>query len=58
MPIANADALGEGETLRIDLGGTIIAIVRADGALYGAKRRGKNCTVSAATRTADAPGGG
>lgn len=33
-------------------------IADADGALYEAKRRGKNCTVSAATRTADAPGGG
>ncbi len=33
-------------------------IADADGALYAAKRRGKNCTVSAATRTADAPGGG
>jgi diguanylate cyclase (GGDEF)-like protein len=33
-------------------------IADADGALYEAKRRGKNCTVSAATRTADTPGGG
>jgi diguanylate cyclase (GGDEF)-like protein len=33
-------------------------IADADGALYEAKRRGKNCTVSAATRTADAAGGG
>ncbi len=33
-------------------------IADADGALYEAKRRGKNCTVSAATRTANAPGGG
>jgi diguanylate cyclase (GGDEF)-like protein len=33
-------------------------IADADGALYEAKRRGKNCTVSAATRTADAPGAG
>ncbi|MBV9607308.1 MAG: diguanylate cyclase [Solirubrobacterales bacterium] len=33
-------------------------IADADGALYEAKRRGKNCTVSAASRTADAPGGG
>lgn len=33
-------------------------IADADGALYEAKRQGKNCTVSAATRTADAPGGG
>jgi diguanylate cyclase (GGDEF)-like protein len=33
-------------------------IADADAALYEAKRRGKNCTVSAATRTADAPGGG
>ncbi|MGN6871710.1 MAG: diguanylate cyclase [Solirubrobacteraceae bacterium] len=33
-------------------------IADADGALYEAKRRGKNCTVNAATRTADAPGGG
>jgi diguanylate cyclase (GGDEF)-like protein len=33
-------------------------IADADGALYEAKRRGKNCTVSAATRTADAPRGG
>ncbi len=33
-------------------------IADADGALYEAKRRGKNCTVAAATRTADAPGGG
>jgi diguanylate cyclase (GGDEF)-like protein len=33
-------------------------IADADGALYEAKRRGKNCTVSAATRIADAPGGG
>ncbi len=33
-------------------------IADADGALYEAKRRGKNCTVSATTRTADTPGGG
>jgi diguanylate cyclase (GGDEF)-like protein len=33
-------------------------VADADGALYEAKRRGKNCTVSAATRTAEAPGGG
>jgi diguanylate cyclase (GGDEF)-like protein len=33
-------------------------IAEADGALYEAKRRGKNCTVSAATRTANAPGAG
>jgi diguanylate cyclase (GGDEF)-like protein len=33
-------------------------VADADGALYEAKRRGKNCTVSAATRIADAPGGG
>jgi diguanylate cyclase (GGDEF)-like protein len=33
-------------------------IADADGALYEAKRKGKNLTVSAATRTADAPGGG
>jgi diguanylate cyclase (GGDEF)-like protein len=33
-------------------------IADADGALYEAKRMGKNCTVSAASRTADAPGGG
>ena len=33
-------------------------IADADGALYEAKRRGKNCTVSAASRTANAPGGG
>jgi diguanylate cyclase (GGDEF)-like protein len=33
-------------------------IADADSALYEAKRRGKNCTVSAATRIADAPGGG
>jgi diguanylate cyclase (GGDEF)-like protein len=33
-------------------------IADADGALYEAKRRGKNCTVSAATRAAHAPGGG
>jgi diguanylate cyclase (GGDEF)-like protein len=33
-------------------------VAEADAALYEAKRRGKNCTVSAATRTANAPGGG
>ena len=33
-------------------------IAEADGALYEAKRRGKNCTVSAATRTANASGAG
>lgn len=33
-------------------------IAEADAALYEAKRRGKNCTVSAATRTANAPGAG
>jgi diguanylate cyclase (GGDEF)-like protein len=33
-------------------------IADADAALYEAKRSGKNCTVSAATRTADTPGGG
>jgi diguanylate cyclase (GGDEF)-like protein len=33
-------------------------IADADGALYEAKRRGKNCTMSATTRTANAPGGG
>jgi diguanylate cyclase (GGDEF)-like protein len=33
-------------------------IADADGALYEAKRRGKNCTVSATTRTAETPGGG
>ncbi len=33
-------------------------IADADGALYEAKRSGKNCTVSAATRIAEAPGGG
>jgi diguanylate cyclase (GGDEF)-like protein len=33
-------------------------IADADSALYEAKRRGKNCTVSAATRTAGAPGAG
>jgi diguanylate cyclase (GGDEF)-like protein len=33
-------------------------IAEADGALYEAKRLGKNRTVSAATRTANAPGGG
>ncbi len=33
-------------------------VADADAALYEAKRRGKNCTVSAATRTANAPGAG
>ena len=33
-------------------------IAEADAALYEAKRRGKDRTVSAATRTAGAPGGG
>ena len=33
-------------------------VAEADAALYEAKRRGKNCTVSAATRTAEAPGAG
>jgi diguanylate cyclase (GGDEF)-like protein len=33
-------------------------IAEADAALYEAKRSGKNCTVSAATRTAEAPGAG
>jgi diguanylate cyclase (GGDEF)-like protein len=33
-------------------------IAEADTALYEAKRRGKNCTVSAETRTANAPGAG
>jgi diguanylate cyclase (GGDEF)-like protein len=33
-------------------------IAEADGALYQAKRAGKNRTVSAATRTAEAPGAG
>ena len=33
-------------------------IAEADAALYEAKRRGKNCTVSAETRTANAPGAG
>lgn len=43
-----ASTVGDKDTLIAD----------ADGALYEAKRRGKNCTVSAATRIADAPGGG
>ena len=33
-------------------------VAEADAALYEAKRSGKNCTVSAATRTAEAPGAG
>ena len=33
-------------------------VADADGALYEAKRRGKNCTVSAATRAANASGAG
>jgi diguanylate cyclase (GGDEF)-like protein len=33
-------------------------IADADGALYEAKRRGKNCTVAARARVADAPGPG
>jgi diguanylate cyclase (GGDEF)-like protein len=33
-------------------------IAEADAALYEAKHRGKNCTVSAGTRTAKAPGAG
>ena len=33
-------------------------IADADGALYEAKRQGKNRTVSAETRTANAPSGG
>jgi diguanylate cyclase (GGDEF)-like protein len=40
------------------LGDKDALIADADAALYSAKRRGKNCTVSAATRTADAPGAG
>jgi diguanylate cyclase (GGDEF)-like protein len=40
------------------LGDKDALIADADAALYAAKRRGKNCTVSAATRTADATGGG
>jgi diguanylate cyclase (GGDEF)-like protein len=40
------------------LGDKDALIADADAALYAAKRRGKNCSVSAATRTADAPGGG
>jgi diguanylate cyclase (GGDEF)-like protein len=43
-----ASTVGDKDTLIAD----------ADGALYEAKRRGKNCTVAAAARTADAPGGG
>ena len=43
-----ASTAGDKETL----------IAEADAALYEAKRSGKNCTVSAATRTAEAPGAG
>jgi diguanylate cyclase (GGDEF)-like protein len=43
-----ASTLGDKDTL----------IAEADAALYEAKRSGKNCTVSAATRTAEAPGAG
>ena len=40
------------------LGDKDALIAEADAALYEAKRSGKNCTVSAATRTAEAPGAG
>lgn len=40
------------------LGDKDALIAEADGALYAAKRSGKNCTVSAASRTAEAPGAG
>ena len=35
VAVADADALNEGESLRVDLGGTVIAIVKLDGAFYG-----------------------
>ena len=40
------------------LGDKDALIAEADAALYEAKRSGKNCTVSAATRMAEAPGAG
>ena len=34
VAVADADGLGEGESLRIDLSGTVIAVIKLDGAFY------------------------
>jgi nitrite reductase/ring-hydroxylating ferredoxin subunit/uncharacterized membrane protein len=34
VPVADADSIGEGESIRADVGGTVIAVVKLDGKFY------------------------